>query len=167
MPRPPKKSDTLEIRIPHATKAAFMSRCQADGANASETVRAFIDDHLAARSRANDKRTWVRWAAGLAAALGLGATALPTLARPLERAGFDQLDRDGSGALSIPEFADGADVSLRVDAGGGLPAVGGRFNLDPADPDDRALRRVILRRAFLRRERNCDGGLSFDEFRGR
>ena len=106
MARPVKKSESLEIRIPHAAKAAFMERCRADGASASETLRGFIDDHLAAAPAPAPRRlSRVRLAAGLVAAVGLGATALPSLARPLERAGFDQLDADRDGRLSPAEFA--------------------------------------------------------------
>ena len=105
MARPLKKSESLEIRIPHATKLAFMERCRAEGASASETLRGFIDGWLAAAAPAPRRRSRLRLAAGLVAAVGLGATALPSLARPLERAGFDQLDADRDGRLSPAEFA--------------------------------------------------------------
>ena len=42
-PRPPKKSESLEIRIPYPTKQAFMAHCRAEGRSASEELRAFIE----------------------------------------------------------------------------------------------------------------------------
>jgi predicted DNA-binding protein len=45
-PRPPKKSETLEIRIPYPTKTAFMERAKAEGRAASEIVREQIDAYL-------------------------------------------------------------------------------------------------------------------------
>lgn len=44
--RPPKKSETLEIRIPYPTKTAFMEKAKAEGRAASEIVREQIDAYL-------------------------------------------------------------------------------------------------------------------------
>ena len=44
-PRAPKKSETLEIRIPYPTKTAFMEKARAEGKAASEIVRERIDAH--------------------------------------------------------------------------------------------------------------------------
>jgi len=46
-PRAPKKSETLEIRIPYPTKTAFMEKARAEGRAASEIVREKIDAYLA------------------------------------------------------------------------------------------------------------------------
>lgn len=46
-PRAPKKSETLEIRIPYPTKTAFMEKARAEGKAASEIVRERIDAYLA------------------------------------------------------------------------------------------------------------------------
>jgi hypothetical protein len=107
MARPPKKSESLEIRIPYAEKTAFMDRCRADGVSASETLRGWIEAHLAGGAATNTRdggRMRLRLAA-LAAALGLSAAALPSLARPPERAGFERLDHDGDGAVTAGELA--------------------------------------------------------------
>src|SRR4029453_47905 len=48
--RPQKKSDTLEVRLPHETKQAFMARCRQDGRSASEVIRDFIDGYVARAS---------------------------------------------------------------------------------------------------------------------
>jgi hypothetical protein len=114
-PRPPKKSGTLEIRLPHAEKQAFMARCQADGLTASEAVRGFIEGRLTRPA----KRRTLGWtvAAALGAGLALGAVAAPSLAdtasravhsgdarTSADRADFDRLDRNGDGVVSFAEY---------------------------------------------------------------
>jgi hypothetical protein len=167
--RPAKKSETLEIRIPHDTKAAFMSRCRTDGTSASEAVRSFIEARLAQphASEPRRRRVWLRSAVGVGAAVGLAATALPSLARPLERADFDQLDSDGSGALAPSEFAGRAGVSVRVHGGGFARMSGSGFTLNAADPAERELRALVLRAAFTRLDRDRDGAVTFAEYRRR
>jgi predicted DNA-binding protein len=44
--RAPKKSETLEIRIPYPTKTAFMEKARLEGRAASEIVREQIDAYL-------------------------------------------------------------------------------------------------------------------------
>lgn len=104
MTRGPKKSETLELRIPHATKQAFMARCRDEGRGASETLRLLIDSHMARRAEAGRRRL-IRAAAALAVVLGAGAVALPSLAATAARAGYDSLDRDRDGAVSVAELA--------------------------------------------------------------
>ena len=103
MTRPVKKSESLEIRIPHAAKAAFMDRCRAEGTSASEALRGYIDRRLA-EPEGKPSRVWLRVGAGAVAAFGLAGAALPSLAGPLERAGFERLDANRDGALSPAEL---------------------------------------------------------------
>ncbi len=103
-----KKSETIEIRLSHEAKTAFMERCRQDQRTASDAVRQFIDDQIDPRSHAPQRRMpyWRVLAAGLfGAALGLGVAA-PSLARAThnDRAAFDQLDRNHDGVLSYREF---------------------------------------------------------------
>ena len=89
--RPLKKSETLEIRIPYPTKAAFMARCREDGSSASEALRRLIDQHLADEAQARPtappgwagSRRVLHLAAGALLAAAVGAIAAPTLARPV------------------------------------------------------------------------------------
>jgi hypothetical protein len=46
-----KKSETLEVRIPHETKQAFLTACREDGTTASEVVRAQVQTYLDVRER--------------------------------------------------------------------------------------------------------------------
>ena len=107
---PLKKSETVEIRLPHATKTAFMARCRAEGRTASDAIRRFIDAELSQTSstRRSSPRLAPRlgWRPLLAVAgLALGAVAAPSLAQssPPSRAAFDRMDRNHDGVVSFDE----------------------------------------------------------------
>lgn len=104
MTRPPKKSETLEIRLPYDAKRAFMARCQARGATASDVMRSFIDTELG-QVRPRRGRLW-QAAAAAAAGLAVGAVAAPSLAqsRPADRATFDGMDANRDGVVTFAEF---------------------------------------------------------------
>jgi len=103
--RPPKKTETLEIRLPPETKAAFMARCQTARRTASEVVRDFIDQDLRAVPSARRRGLIWRVLAAGAAGLAVGAVAAPSLARPSgSDAAFQRLDVNRDGLLSFEEF---------------------------------------------------------------
>lgn len=82
-PKPAKKSETLEVRLPHAVKAAFMARCREDGRTASETVRRLIEGELQpapATPRPSARRRWAQVLAAALAGLAVGGIAAPSLA---------------------------------------------------------------------------------------
>jgi hypothetical protein len=79
MMRTPKKSETLELRLPYEAKQAFMARCEAQGRSASEAIRAFIEAEIEPRPRARN-RLLGRIAAGALLAAAAGAVAAPSLA---------------------------------------------------------------------------------------
>ena len=101
--RPPKKRETLEVRLPLETKTAFMARCHDAGLTASEVVRDLIE-----REPLRSKGRLRGWQAGLLAAAGvaLGAVVAPSIAQALpgSRAAFDQLDANRDGVISFAEF---------------------------------------------------------------
>lgn len=99
MSRPPKKSETLEIRLPYPTKQAFMARCRDDGRSASEALRGFIEREIGGGPRPSRARHWI---AGALLAVAAGAVALPSLARPTPQ--FQRLDLNHDGAVSLAEF---------------------------------------------------------------
>jgi ferric-dicitrate binding protein FerR (iron transport regulator) len=106
--KPPKKSETIEVRLSHEAKAAFMERCRHEQLTASEAIRLFIDDQLETRAKPRRRRTagWRIVAAGIAGAvLGLGAAA-PSFAWAAQntRPAFDRLDHNHDGVLSYQEF---------------------------------------------------------------
>jgi hypothetical protein len=102
--RPPKKTESLELRLPHQTKAAFMAHCRRGGSSASEAVRRFIEAELAG-GVPRRPGLW-RLAAAAAAGLALGTVAAPSLARSdtASREAFDRRDVNQDGALSFQEF---------------------------------------------------------------
>ncbi len=102
--RPEKKSETLEIRLGHAAKTAFMARCRAEGRTASDAVRAYIE----AGTTGPRRRTRIGALQALAAAiagLAIGAAAAPSVAQSVGDASFERLDRNGDGVLTPAEFA--------------------------------------------------------------
>lgn len=54
MEREPKKSDTLEVRLAHEAKQAFMANAD-EGQSASEVVRSLVADYLAGSSCSADR----------------------------------------------------------------------------------------------------------------
>ena len=111
--RPPKKSETLEVRLPHAVKQAFMARARTQGRTASAVLREFVDSYLAGASppeaRPMIKRYLKPAAATTAAASALALYALTpsaVAAAPDLKSVFAELDRDRDGAISSAEFID-------------------------------------------------------------
>ncbi|WP_309629358.1 EF-hand domain-containing protein [Brevundimonas sp.] len=103
--RPPKKSETLEIRLPHASKLAFMERCRAAGLTASEVMRGLIEKETAVAPKARRMKSWQTLAAAVAG-IAIGAAAAPSIAQALpgSRAAFDQMDANHDGVVSFAEF---------------------------------------------------------------
>ena len=103
--RPEKKSETLEVRLGHAAKTAFMARCRQDGVTASDAVRAFIEVQLAGgRSRRPTVGLYQVLAAAIAG-LVIGVAA-PSVAQTAGHPpSFERLDRDQDGVLTPDEFA--------------------------------------------------------------
>ncbi len=109
--RQPKKTETLEIRLSHEEKQAFMARCRTEGLTASEAVRGFISGRAV---RSPKRKTGLGWtvAAALGAGLAVGAVAAPSLAQSASRAVhvtdqqavFARMDRNGDGVISLAEF---------------------------------------------------------------
>lgn len=115
-----KKSETLEVRIPHETKQAFLTACREDGTTASEVVRDCVQTYLDMRERPclpkeralvmnlpqPLRRYGPRIAAGALAAIGLATfAALPSAAAPDLAAIFKNLDADSDGVLTTEEFS--------------------------------------------------------------
>ena len=103
-----KKNDSIEIRLPDETKAAFREKCRREGRTASDAVRSFIDEQLEAGVGVRPSRRSI-WRIGLAVAAGAvlgGGIAAPSLAASSDtsRSAFQALDRDHDGALTYEEF---------------------------------------------------------------
>jgi hypothetical protein len=158
-PKPPKKSESLEIRIPYPTKQAFMAKCQAEGRSASEAMRSFIDGHLEAAPCPQPPRS-LRLVAGAVVVALVGAVAVPSLALPSALAAFERLDVNGDHRLSLEEFSHGTMIDVRFLVGAAPTLQGLRFaSLSTA------LRDQLLKIEFARLDDDGDGWLSFDEYR--
>ncbi len=105
--RPLKKDETVEVRLSHASKTAFMARCRDQGQTASEAIRRFIEAEQGA-TRRPVAAGWRPLAAATLAGLALGAVAVPALAQSRaatpSRAAFDRLDRNHDGVVSFDEY---------------------------------------------------------------
>jgi Ca2+-binding EF-hand superfamily protein len=106
-----KKSESLEVRLPHRLKQAFMDRCRAEGASASEAVRRMIEAYVErpAPHRPTELAQVLKpqFAIPAFAAAGLAAVfllATQSQAGPDLREAFDALDADGNGAVTLAEF---------------------------------------------------------------
>jgi hypothetical protein len=123
MKREPKKTETLEVRLPPETKSAFMAACRTNGTSASLVLRACIHRYLRSASRA--PADWKReldmkllatpprraaagaGALGLAAAAAIAAFAMTGPARAADAriaALVDLMDRDEDGRVAPAEF---------------------------------------------------------------
>lgn len=103
-----KKNDSIEIRLPDETKAAFREKCRQEGRTASDAVRSFIDEQLEPGVSASRRRRSL-WRFGAAVAVGAvlgGGIAAPSIAASSDssRSAFRALDRDHDGALTYEEF---------------------------------------------------------------
>lgn len=98
----PKKSETIEIRLPFAAKLAFAERCRAEGVTMSDAIRRFAE---------GPRRSWSARFAPLAVALGLGLAVMiaPAASRPRFDAGFEALDHNGDGVVTEAEVPPGGD----------------------------------------------------------
>lgn len=111
-----KKSETLEVRLPHSQKRAFMDACEAEGTTASEEVRGFIGRFLDERAsqptrnavmtvRRNPLKT-----TAAALSLGMGGLVLGTNGASAADPDFERLDRDRNGVLTASEIAPNAEA---------------------------------------------------------
>jgi hypothetical protein len=155
-PRTLKKTESLEIRLPHATKQAFMARCRSEGRSASEAMRAFIEASVADPAPARSKAP-VRLLAAGAALLAFGAMAAPSLAHPGLPAQFARLDANHDGLLSPEEFAGAASLKIAVSVGAGERLADGS--------PDAGLRDRLIRREFDRIDADRNGRISLAELR--
>jgi len=186
--RPPKKTETLEVRLPLAVKHAFMAKAHGEGRTASATVRAFIDSYLADGTVPEARPMFKRFARPVAAtsivasALALYAvTPAAVSAAPDLKAIFDDLDRNGDGSLSVAEFVDRDGESGRLEPVDSVFVRASTRLGDDPEPRPALVRKVgaaelpqgmmtaevraNLRGPFDAQDGDNDGSVSFSEFR--
>ena len=157
--RGPKKTETLELRLPYETKLAFMARCRSAGVSASEALRGYIADFVDEQRPAR-RRIGPRARLGLVAGAILAVSALaaqPSLARASAAAGFARLDANHDGAVTFAEFERTASPRVTLDLGA-LTSPSASARLSPA------LREQVLREEFDRMDADRNGRVTWTEF---
>ncbi|PQA85623.1 EF-hand domain-containing protein [Hyphococcus luteus] len=116
--RPPKKTETIEIRLSPDAKQAFMASCEKRKRSASAVIRGFIDLYIAETNRApqsipikefdmlrliNKNKLRLSALAGCIAA-GFALATTSAAADPRVEAVFQWLDADHDEAISKQEF---------------------------------------------------------------
>ncbi|MEM1390286.1 MAG: hypothetical protein AAGG45_04315 [Pseudomonadota bacterium] len=124
-----KKSDTLDIRLPHEQKQAFMSAVSSNQETASEAIRRFIEDYVSkaeATEHPNpvqeltmtlNRHRFKTLGTAAAAACGISIMAMmPTAAA----SPFERLDKNKDGMLTEGEIIEGydADIIAKLDTDG-------------------------------------------------
>lgn len=124
-----KKSETLDIRLPHEQKQAFMSAVSSNQETASEAIRRFIEDYVSkaeATEHPNpvqeltmtlNRHRFKTLGTAITAACGLSLiTMMPTAAA----SPFDKLDKNKDGVLTEGEIIEGhdADIIAKLDTDG-------------------------------------------------
>jgi Ca2+-binding EF-hand superfamily protein len=176
-----KKTETLEVRLPHATKRAFMDRCREEGRSASEVVREMIDGYLGRpgwnlREQTPMKRRLIYPAAFAAAAVTAGVmAATASSAGPDLRPIFRDLDRNSDGLVTLAEFtaATHGDMAARLHGARSADSPAGRPPFMHADADRdgsvsyaefESHHRTMLAEAFAGLDGDRDGRVSHGEF---
>jgi Ca2+-binding EF-hand superfamily protein len=176
--REPKKSETIEVRLPHKVKTALMNKARSEGKSASEVIRQSIDSYLAPQPKEALSMLFAIWkpaaligAASLALVLA-SISATPSQAQPNLKSVFQMLDRNHDGAISLDEFLrDASDPAIEKmhhahvkDAAGhrGMAAMHGDMMRAAHDKaSDRA-----LRAHFAELDEDSNGSVAFNEFKG-
>ncbi|MEZ5939547.1 MAG: EF-hand domain-containing protein [Hyphomonadaceae bacterium] len=138
--RPPKKSESIEVRLPYETKREFLDLCRKDGTTASAVVRDSIERHI-------DQR---RKQMAVMAAVNAANDGAPVGIVPAGEAKTGKLIDMISKPVHKWRYLAGAAGALGLFAGVALPSA--------ARPD--------LAAVFSKLDRNGDGVLSSDEFLG-
>lgn len=172
-PRKPKKSETLEVRLPHETKSALMDKARTQGRSASDVVRHSIEAYLAEKPKEARSMLITLWKP--AAALGAAAVAMwvavapaPLHAKPDLKTIFQAVDGDKNGSISLPEFVKhAADPSVihayhegMGDEHKAMAAAAAASAMHGQPPSE-----STLRSHFTLFDTNGDGIVSFDEFK--
>src|SRR5215470_9186678 len=80
MTRSPKKSETIEIRLEHATKAALQAKAHAEGRSVSEIIRSLIARYLGVETPSSTWRSMMRYSvvASVVAVFAAGVFLIPS-----------------------------------------------------------------------------------------
>jgi hypothetical protein len=175
-PRKPKKTETIEVRIPHEVKNALMDKARAEGRSASEVIRQSIDTYLAGQPKEARSMLLALWkpaalvGAGSLALMLATITATPSQAKPDLKSVFHILDRNRDGAITMSEFLrDASDPSVEKMHHAHIKDVANHAEMAAmhrqmmkgahTKASDR-----MLRSHFAQLDANSDGSVTYKEF---
>ena len=147
-----KKSESIELRLPHETKQAFMARCRSRGVTASAELRGFIDAAVGGSKPAKKLRLGFALPAGVLIGAALeAAIAGPTFAHAVTATAYAAMDARHDGKVTFAEFERAGALTVKFGAAA--------ITLSPAT------RQAVMRDAFDAIDANHDGVISAEEYR--
>lgn len=166
MTRKTKKSETLQVRLPHGMKRDFMQRCEAENRAASDLIRDFIESYLArpveiltSEKAVMIRRTFVYPTLAAASLLGAIVILSPGASQATSlRDDFTAMDRDKDGFVVASEYQppeDGVTYSMSTRSSPPAPTVGTTQISRGKSPAD----------TLARLDGDGDHKLSFEEYR--
>jgi hypothetical protein len=166
MTRKTKKSETLQVRLPHGMKRDFMQRCEAENRAASDLIRDFIEGYLArpveiltSEKAVMIRRTFVYPTLAAASLLGAVVILSPGASQATSlRDDFAAMDRDKDGFVVAAEYQppeDGVTYSMSARSSPPSPAAGTTRISAGRSPAD----------TLARLDADGDRKLSFEEYR--
>lgn len=176
--RPPKKSETLEVRVPHEVKDALMRKAHAQGRSASDVVRTCIADYLDGDGKEGSSMLSMMWKPAVAAS-AVGAAILwsamapaPLSAGPDLKAAFDHLDQNHDHVVSLSEFLGRNQDMLFVNKAEKPAdrAMARKFILPLSGPVSAPLPgatqppKELIESEFAKEDRDRNGSVTFAEF---
>jgi len=191
MTRKTKKSETLQVRLPHGMKRDFMQRCEQEDRAASDVIRGFMESYLArpveiltSEKAVMIRRTFVYPTLAAAALIGAVVILAPGTSRATGvREDFAAMDADGDGFLTVWEFKrpeDGVTYSMprapapatqprtRITTGGGLAETFAKLDANGDNKLDyaeyRTMRLGAAMAIVMRGDRDADKRLTRDEY---
>ncbi len=175
--REPKKSETLEVRLPHGVKTALMRKAQSEGRSASEIIRNSIEAYLADRPKEKPNMLATAWkpvAVASAAAAAIIWTALapaPLAAGPDLRAAFNTFDANKDGAVTLEEFRVGHSRDRMFVHSAKSPAHSAPFMIPlhhavPIGARGSPVPESVLESEFAKEDLNHSGAVDYSEFKG-
>ncbi|PZR36007.1 EF-hand domain-containing protein [Caulobacter segnis] len=162
MKRDPKKSETLQVRLPHGMKRDFMQRCEAENRAASDLVRDFIEGYLArpveiltSEKAVMIRRTFVYPTLAAASLLGAVFVLAPSASQATSlRDDFAAMDQNKDGFIVASEYQPPEDgVTYSVKSTSSKP---GATRISSAASADETLSSL---------DQDGDHRLSFEEYR--
>lgn len=174
MKRDTKKSETLQVRLPHGMKRDFMRRCETENRAASDLIRDFIEGYLAgpveiltSEKAVMIRRTFIYPALAAAGLFGAVVVLSPATSQATSlRQDFAAMDADKDGFVVVSEYKrpdDGVTYSMSKTptASASSPPSGWSHTVGVTrvDKNDGAAE------TFARLDSDGDHKLSFEEYR--